>query len=84
MPPALEQPPAKPERAPKRFNAMLSQEAYKDLEDLAEQSGGRTLSEVFRLALSLLKAVYPAMLRGEELFLINPTTNTERQIIVPK
>ena len=85
MPPALENAPVKAsDRTGKRFNAVLSKEAFEDLEMLSKQSGGRTLSEVFRLALSLLKTVYPAVLRGEELYLVDPATNSERQIIVPK
>jgi hypothetical protein len=71
-------------RTAKRFNLNLSAEAYEDMEHLADLGGGRTMSEVFRLALSILKAVYPAILRGEELYLFDPKTNSERQLIVPK
>jgi hypothetical protein len=71
-------------RTAKRFNLNMSAEAYADMDDLAKLSGGRTMSEVFRLALSVFKAIYPAILRGEELFLVDPKTNSERQIIVPK
>jgi len=71
-------------RGARRFNLNLSSEAYEDMEYLAKLSGGRTLSEVFRLALGVLKVIYPAILRGEELFLVDPTTNSERQIVVPK
>jgi len=55
---------------PKRFNLDLSAEAYKDIEDLSKMMGGRSKSEVFRLALSILKTIYPAILRGEDLALL--------------
>ena len=55
---------------PKRFNLDLSPEAYKDIEDLSRMMGGRSKSEVFRLALSVLKTIYPSILRGEELALL--------------
>lgn len=71
-------------RPGKRFNLNLSLEAYRDMELLSEVGSGRTMAEVFRLALSLLKAVYPSMVKGEELYLVDPATNTERQIVLPK
>ena len=71
-------------RGGKRFNLDLSAEAYQDMEDLARISGGRSKSEVFRLALSLLKMIYPAVLRGEELCLVDPRTNKETRIVIPR
>jgi hypothetical protein len=71
-------------RPGKRFNLNLSPEAYQDMEELSNVGSGRTMSEVFRLALSLLKAVYPGMVKGQELYLVDPGTNTERQIVLPK
>src|SRR5579885_2752849 len=76
--------PAKSPRVGRRFNMNLSAQAYADMERLAALSGGRTLSEVFRLALSLFDAVYPEILNGHELYLVDPSTNSERRIIVPK
>jgi len=70
-------------RGGKRFNLDLSPEAYQDMEDLARMGGGITKREVFRLALSLLKMVYPAILRGEELCLVNRQTKTEQRILIP-
>jgi len=70
-------------KAAKRFNLDLSAEAYDDLEELARMSGGRTKSEVFRLALSLLKMIYPALQRGEELCLVDRANNKERSIVIP-
>lgn len=68
----------------KRFNLKLSQEAYVDIDQLSRLGGGRSMSEVVRLALSLLKAVYPAIAGGSELYLVDPKANTERQIILPR
>lgn len=69
----------------RRFNLDLSPEAYKDMEELGRMCGGITKREVFRVALSLLKLVYPAILRGEELCLVNREKKTERalQILIP-
>jgi hypothetical protein len=68
----------------KRFNLDLSAEAYEDMEELARMIGGRTKVEVFRVALSLLKTVYPAILEGEELCLVNRKTKTETKIVIPR
>ena len=68
----------------KRFNVKLSEEAYADMDQLSRLGGGRSMSDVVRLAVSLLKVVYPAMINGHELYLVNPTNDTERQIILPR
>jgi hypothetical protein len=74
----------KPAKEGKRFNLDLSAEAYQDMEELAEMIGGRTKVEVFRVALSLLKTVYPAILAGEELCLVNRKAKTETKIVIPR
>lgn len=71
-------------RPARRFSLNLSAEAFEDMEFLSNLGSPRSMSEVFRLALSLLKTVYPAIVRGEELYLVDPKNNTERQIILPK
>ena len=71
-------------RPGKRFNLNLSPEAYADMEELSRVGSGRTMAEVFRLALSLLNAVYPSMVKGQELYLVDPATNTEQRIVLPK
>jgi hypothetical protein len=73
-----------PATAGRRYNLNLSHEAYQRLEHLSELGGGRTMSEVIRLALGLLDTVYPAVLRGEELYLVDPASNSESKILIPK
>lgn len=68
----------------KRFNLDLSTEAYQDLEELVKMTGSGSKREVFRLALSLLKMIYPAILRGEELCLVDRKANRETRIAVPR
>lgn len=78
---AVEEP---PQTGVKRFNLDLSAEAYRDMEELARLMGSGTKREVFRLALSVLKMVYPAILRGEELCLVDRKTKTETRIAIPR
>jgi hypothetical protein len=68
----------------KRFNLNLSAQAYEDMEYLAEATGGRTLTEVFRLALTLLKTIYPAIQQGQELRLVDVENNIQTRIIIPR
>jgi hypothetical protein len=69
--------------AGKRLNLKLSPSAYRDLKELSRLGAGQSMTEIFRLALSLLKTVYPAVAKGEQLYLVNPSDNTERQIVLP-
>jgi hypothetical protein len=68
----------------RRFNLDLTTQAYQDMEDLVEMTGSGTKREVFRLALSLLKMIYPAILRGEELCLIDRKAKRETRIAMPR
>jgi hypothetical protein len=77
-------PDATPDKNSKRFNLKLSEEAYADIDQLSRLGGGRSMSDVVRLAISLLKVVYPAMINGHELYLVNPIKDTERQLILPR
>jgi hypothetical protein len=70
--------------ASKRFNLDLSAEAYQDMEELVRMTGSGSKREVFRLALSILKMIYPAILRGEELCLIDHKANRETRIAIPR
>ena len=67
---------------PKRFNLNLSPEAHTDMVELS-RIGSRSMSEIFRLALGLLKVVYPSISRGGRLMLIEQD-GTQREIVLPK
>jgi hypothetical protein len=67
-----------------RMVLSLSAEAAEDLRELAKMTGSRTSAELLRLSLALLKAVYPGILHGQELVLLDPETKSRVQILLPR
>jgi len=61
----------------------LSGEFYERLRGLSKFTARHSIAEVFNLALVLFTTVYPAILRGERVYLVNRCGDLEREIIFP-
>jgi len=67
--------------AGKRLNVLLSEKAQSDLEAVA---GGRSLSELVRLAMRLLKIALEESKGGNRLVVVDAKGNAKREIVIPE